>query len=313
MPVTEGSMTEDFYLKLLQEYVDQGGGERTGIWWDESRIPLSSIDKSVSQLLDLTGKKAVVTGGAGANLGQACVNRLAGLGADVAVVDLKPAVAAASGQQRWATPPDAHGVAAKAAKRWGTNVIGVEGNALEWDGIDAILRECNDRLGGFDILVNNATMTSVGDFASMSHDQLDNAIRGTLAGPIYATRLALEYMLPQGSGRIINICSAAGETAMPGLTMYGAMKQGLSTFTRFLGKEVGRAGVHVNGVAPGSMWGPDRTPPVDGISGLYPRSRTAIQRYELPEEVANMVAFLASDAASAMTGVMVDMSGGQTI
>lgn len=306
-------MTEDFYLKLLQGYVDDGGGAKTEVWWDESRIPLDSIDKSVAQLLDLRGKKAVVTGGAGANLGQACVNRLAGLGADVAVVDLAPEAAAASGQQRWATPPDVHAVAEAAAKRWGTTVVGIQGNALEWDGIEAALRESNDRLGGFDILVNSATMTSVGEIASMTREQIDIAINGTLTGSIYASRIALDYMLPKGSGRIVNVCSAAGETAMPGLTLYGSLKQGLSQFTRFLGKEVARKGVSVNGVAPGSMWGPDREPPVDGIFGLYPRSRTAIQRYELPEEVANMIAFLASDAASAMAGVVVDMGGGQSI
>lgn len=82
------------------------------MWLDEVLIPLKSIDQRVSELHDLRGKKAVVIGGAGLNLGQACVNRLAGLGADVVVVDLDPSVAA-QGRQRWMTPPDAHGIAGR--------------------------------------------------------------------------------------------------------------------------------------------------------------------------------------------------------
>lgn len=118
-------------------------------------------------------------------------------------------------------------------------------------------------------------------------------------------------MLPQGSGKIINICSSSADASFPWLTLYGSLKAGLAQFTRYLGKEVGRHGVQVLGVSPGSMWGPGRELKDDVPQTGYPRARTAIQRYELPEEVANMVAFLASDASSAMAGTVIDMSGGQ--
>ncbi|WGY00363.1 SDR family oxidoreductase [Nocardioides sp. QY071] len=306
-------MKRDYFHRLLSEHVEAGAAD-PAYWWDEDRIPLSSIDKRASDLMDLTGKRAVVTGGAGMNLGQACVNRLAGMGAEVVVVDLAREAAEASGHQRWAQPPDAHAVAAAAAERWGTRVLAVHGDVMTWDGAAAVLEESRDLLGGIDILVNNAADVAVGDFATMSAEDIDRSVRGTLTGPLYCTRLALDHMIAQGTGgRIINIGSEAGQTAMPGLTLYGALKSGLGTFTRFLSKEVAEHGIHVLGVNAGSMWGPGRAVPADGPATLYSRSRTAIQRYELPEEVANMVAFLASDAASAMTGTMVDMGGGMSV
>jgi 3-oxoacyl-[acyl-carrier protein] reductase len=304
-------MPEDFFRQLVQERVDAGWDP--AYWWDEERIPLASIDQRVTELLDLSGRTAVVTGGAGQNLGQACVNRLAGLGAEVAVVDLPAAVAQASGHQRWAAPPDAAAVAEAAATKWGTKAVAVEGDATDWDDIQRVMAECNERLGRIDILVNNAADTAVGDFASFSREDIDRSVRGTLVGPLYCTRAALDYMIPQGRGKIINIGSEAGRSAMPGITLYGTLKAGLIGFTRFFGKEIASKGIQVLGVNPGSMWGPERALPPDSFAGLYPRGRTAIQRYELPEEVANMVAFLASDAASCMVGNMIDMGGGMSI
>ncbi|WP_432825531.1 SDR family NAD(P)-dependent oxidoreductase [Dactylosporangium sp. CA-092794] len=305
-------MPRDYMHETLQRHVARGEAD-SGYWWDEDRIPLDTIDKRVPELLDLTGKKAVVTGGAGLNLGQACVNRLAGLGADVAVVDLEPDAAQRSGRQRWAALPDAEGVAQQAAKKWGANVFPVYGDVMHWDSVQDVLARCHDRLGGIDILVNNAADTANGDFATMTREDIDRSVQGTLVGTLYCSRVVLDYMIPQASGRIINIGSEAGLSAMPRLTLYGSLKAGLATFTRFLGKEVAHHGIQVLGVNAGSMWGPNRPVPTDVAETLYPRARTAIQRYELPEEVANMVAFLASDAASCMTGTMVDMGGGMSI
>jgi 3-oxoacyl-[acyl-carrier protein] reductase len=305
-------MTTDFMQQLLQDHIDAGRGSQT-LWWDESRIPLDSIEKRVTDLLDLRGRRAVVTGGAGINLGQACVNRLAGLGADVAVVDLSAEQVRERGYSRHPDAPDAEGVAAAAAARWGTKVVAVHGDVMDWDGVQSMMAQAAEQLGGIDILVNNAADVVVGDFVTFGREAIDRSVRGTLTGPMYCSRAVLDHMLPQGSGRIINIGSEAGSTAMPGLTVYGALKAGLGQFTRFLGKELGPQGIQVLGVNAGSMWGPGRALTTDSPATLYPRARTAIQRYELPEEVANMVAFLASDAASAMNAVMIDMGGGMAV
>ena len=305
-------MTDNFLHQVLQTYIDAGHGAQQD-WWDEKRIPLDSIDKRVSELLDLRGKRAVVTGGAGINLGQACVNRLAGLGADVAVVDLSADQVRERGFSRHPDAPDAEGVAASAAAKWGTKVVPIHGDVMTWDGVQAVMSEAAALLGGIDILVNNAADVVVADFADFTAADIDRSVRGTLTGPMYCSRAVLDYMLPQGSGRIINIGSEAGGTAFHQLTVYGSLKAGLTQFTRFLGKELAPQGVHVTGVNAGSMWGPGRPLTNDSPATLYPRARTGIQRYELPEEVANMVAFLASDAASAMTGVMIDMGGGMAV
>ncbi|GAA1866029.1 glucose 1-dehydrogenase [Pseudonocardia ailaonensis] len=301
-----------FFDQVLQNHIDSGNGSQT-VWWDESSIPLDSIGKRVTDLLDLRGRRAVVTGGAGINLGQACVNRLAGLGADVAVVDLSAEQVRERGFSRHPSAPDAEGVASAAAQKWGTKVVPIHGDVMNWDGVQGVMAQAAEALGGIDILVNNAADVVVGDFANFSAEDIDRSVRGTLTGPMYCSRAALDYMLPQGKGRIINVGSEAGSTAIPGLTVYGALKSGLGQFTRFLGKELGPQGIAVLGVNAGSMWGPGRPLTDDSPGTLYARGRTAIQRYELPEEVANMVAFLASDAASAMNGVMIDMGGGMAV
>ena len=305
-------MTEHFFHQILQNHIDAGNSSQT-VWWDESRIPLDGIEKRVTDLLDLRGKRAVVTGGAGINLGQACVNRLAGLGADVAVVDLSAAQVKKRGFSRHPDAPDAEGIAAEAAKKWGTRAVAIHGDVMEWSGVQEVMAAAAEALGGIDILVNNAADVAVGPFAAFGQEEIDRSVRGTLTGPIYCSRAVLDYMLPQGHGRIINIGSEAGVSAMPWLTLYGSLKAGLAQFTRFLGKELGPQGVQVLGVNAGSMWGPGRPLTDDRPETLYPRGRTAIQRYELPEEVANMVAFLASDAASAMNGAMIDMGGGMSV
>jgi 3-oxoacyl-[acyl-carrier protein] reductase len=146
----------------------------------------------------------------------------------------------------------------------------------------------------------------------MTREDIDRTVRGTLLGPMYCTKAALGYMVPQGSGRVINIGSGSALAASPGFAVYGTAKAGVNTFTNFVAHEVAKHGIQVLGVNAGMMWGQGRPPlEPDTVPSLIPRLRTAIQRYSLPEEVANMVAFLASDAASCMTGTMVDMTGGR--
>ncbi|MGW6454358.1 SDR family NAD(P)-dependent oxidoreductase [Streptomyces sp. NPDC055078] len=310
-------MGMDFLQGLLQKHVDEG--RDPSYWWDEERVPLDSIDKRLTDLLDLSGMRAVVTGGAGESLGQACVNRLAGLGADVAIIDLRAQSESVPRGRQSPTLPPAESIAEDAAKKWGTRVVAVHGDVLDWESVHRSMRECHDLLGGIDILVNNAADAVLGDFSKLSREDIDRTVRGVFVGPLYSSRAALDYMIPQGRGRIINVGSAVALSAMPMFTLYGASKAGLTGFTKFLGKEVAKNGIRVLGVNPGAMTTPRamRDPESEHLSdsaeGLYAMSRTAIQRYELPEEVANMIAFLASEASSGMVGVMVDMGGGMAL
>ena len=305
-------MAKDFLRDVLEKHI-RDGSDNT-IWWDEERIPLHTIDQRVTEVMSLKGRKAVVTGGAGINLGQAVVHRLAGLGADVAIVDQEPAKAAAL-QESWGRKPgpSAEELAKIVSDRWDVTAVGIYGDALDPAGIRSVMADADERLGGIDILVNSAVATYVGPLTTVTPEEIDGAIAGTLGAPIHSCRAALDYMIPKGYGRIVNIGSEAARTALPDLGLYGTLKAGLEAFNRHFGKEVARHGVFVNGVNAGSMWGPGRELLPDTWQTLYDHGRTAIQRYQLPEEVANTVAFLASDAASSVVGVTVDVGGGMSL
>lgn len=245
----------------------------------------------------LQGQVAIVTGG-GQGVGRGIALALATEGVDVAVLGRT-----ASTLEETCGLLRARGVKAEPF------VVDV----TDLEAIPAVVADVVAAFGGVDILVNNAIEVRVGDFAEMSYEDIELSALGTFVAPVYCTRVALDHMIPQGHGVVVNVCSEASQTATPLLTVYGALKLGMNGFTNFAGKELARHGIRVVGVNPGCMWGPDRELLPDTPEGLYPLVRTAIQRFQLPEEVANMIAFLSSDAASCMAGTMVDMGGGMSL
>ncbi|GAB7004778.1 SDR family oxidoreductase [Nocardioides sp. AN3] len=289
-------------------------GDNLEMLWDENRMPFDSIESRVTDLLDMRGRKVVITGGGGKGLGQACANRFAGLGADVALVDIKVDSADSTGSMPNYAGPDPHGVAKSVSEKWGTRAFGVFGNATDWDDIQRWMAECNDRLGGIDVLVNSAVDVAVVDFSTASRDDIDRSLRGTMAGPMYASRAALDYMIPQGRGHIINIGSASANTpTAPRNLLYGTGKSWLASFTKFLAAETIQHGIRVNGVNPGSMVRTKAKIPAFNDMWFYAMIRNQLGRYLLHEETANVVAFLASDAASAMVGEVVGSDGGASL
>ncbi len=270
------------------------------------KVPSWIIEKRVTELMDLRGKKAVVTGAGSVGLGQASANRLAGLGADVALVDLNLAGAEQNAQV--------------VIKRWGTKAIALQGDMTNWDNVQRVMRQAHDQLGGLDILVNNAVMTHTSPFETNTKEQIDWSVTGSLVMPMYCARAALDYMIPQRSGRIINISSVGGRIHHRNLVVYNACKSGVIGFTRNLAHEVAPYGIYVLGVAPGIMCheglqailaNPTEENKGGWESMLEGWSHVQLGRVSLPEEVANMVAYLASDAASYMVGQTIDVAGGQ--
>jgi 3-oxoacyl-[acyl-carrier protein] reductase len=305
-------MAEHFYETMLK--LTQEAGHDIRPMWENDRVPLDSIDKRVTDLLDMRGRKVVITGGGGRGLGQACANRFAGLGADVAVVDLE--AKGAVGQTGLYFNPDPLGVAAQVSERWGTKAYGVYGDATDWDDIERWMAECHDKLGGIDVLVNSAVDVVVKPLPDLTRADIDRSVAGTLVGPLYCCKIAATYMMAQGSGRIINIGSAAmNRPSAPMMLMYGTMKAGLAAMNGFLGAELIKHGVQVLGVNPGMMMttGRNLPPNMDSPHWLYGRSLQLLDRYILQEEVANVVAFLASDAASAMVGQTINVDGGSSL
>lgn len=305
-------MSNDYFKKLYARAVE--AGDSLDLLWDEQRMPFDSIESRVTDLLDMTGRKVVITGGGGAGLGQACANRFAGLGADVALVDIKVESSGDTGSMAQYTGPDPHGVAERVSQKWGTRAFGVYGNAINYDDIQRWMAECNDLLGGIDVLVNSAVDVAVVDFSAATREDMDRSLHGTIAGPMYASRAALDYMIPQGRGHIINIGSgSANMPTAPKNLLYGTGKNWLASFTQFLAAEAIQHGVRANGVNPGSMVRTKAKIPAFNDMWFYSMIRNQLGRYLLHEETANVVAFLASDAASAIVGEVIGTDGGASL
>lgn len=304
-------MTSDYFKTLYARALE--AGDSLEMLWDERRMPFDSIDVRVTDLLDMRGRKVVITGGGGKGLGQACAHRFAGLGADVALVDLE-AAADVSGSMPNYVGPDPHGVASIVSEKWGTKAYGVYGNATDWDDIQRWMAECHNLLGGIDVLVNSAVDVAVVDFSVATREDIDRSLCGTMAGPMYASRAALDYMIPQGRGHIINIGSASANTpTAPRNLLYGTGKSWLASFTKFLAAEAIQHGIRVHGVNPGSMVRSKARIPEFNDMWFYAMIRNQLGRYLLHEETANVVAFLASEAASAMVGEVVGSDGGASL
>ncbi|SBS77395.1 Oxidoreductase, short chain dehydrogenase/reductase family protein [uncultured Mycobacterium sp.] len=272
------------------------------------RLPHHIIDKRVTELMDLTGKKAFVTGAGGDGLGQAIANRLAGLGADVALIGR--------------TFEKVERRAKEIEQRWGVNAFPVKADMSDWDQVHEAVRVAHGELGGLDIMVNNPVMVVGGPFEKHTKADIDHTVLGSLTMMMYGAHAALEFLLPQGSGKIINIGSVGGRIQQRGLVVYNACKAGVIGFTRNLAHEMAPRGVNVLGVAPGIMIKPEMMeyllePKNDqhraGRGAILEAITTQVQlgRASLPEEAANMVAFLASEAADYLCGQTIDVAGGQ--
>jgi 3-oxoacyl-[acyl-carrier protein] reductase len=177
------------------------------------------------------------------------------------------------------------------------------------------IAEIADRFGRIDILVNNAGMTSVGDtaeeasFVTLDGARWDLELDRTLGTAFNVTRAALPEMVARGWGRVVMVSSVTGPVVTaPGSSGYAAAKAGMDGLMRAIAIEVAAAGVTVNSVQPGWIATGSQLPD-EAVAGLH----TPIGRSGTPEEIAEVVAFLASDRASYVTGTTIVVDGGNTI
>ena len=241
----------------------------------------------------LDNKHAVVTG-AGRGIGKAIASKLASLGADVAIVDIDGETAASTAAEIAAT---------------GATAIGYELDITDSDTVMAVFKTIVEDLGGLDILVNNAGLTRDNLLLRMSPDDWDLVMKVNLKGAFNCIRAAVRPMMAQRSGRIISIASVVGQVGNAGQANYAASKAGLIALTKTVAKEFGGRGITANAVAPGFI----ETPMTDSIPEKAKEdfaSKILLRRFGSPSDVANLVAFLASDEADYITCQTINVDGG---
>ncbi len=244
----------------------------------------------------LDGKVGVVTG-AGRGIGYAIASVLAEAGAQVALVDVNPQLL----EQASSTLSEAGG-------KVRTSICDVSDSSQ----VDRTIQEILGSWGRIDILVNNAGITRDNLLLRMKDEDWDAVLNVNLRGAFLFCRAVARPMLKAHFGRIINIASISGIVGNPGQVNYSASKAGLIALTKTLARELGSRNITVNAVAPGfiatemsAKLGPEL---IEGI-----KQRTPLGRLGDPQDVADAVLFLCSEAASFITGQVLTVDGGLTV
>jgi acetoacetyl-CoA reductase len=191
----------------------------------------------------------------------------------------------------------------------GYDIHASEGNVSDWDSTKAAFDKVKAEIGEVDVLVNNAGITRDGQFRKMTKQQWDEVINTNLNSLFNVTKQVIDSMADRGWGRIINISSVNGQKGQFGQTNYSTAKAGLHGFTMALAQEVATKGVTVNTVSPGYI-GTDmvkaiRTDVLEKIVAGIP-----VKRLGKPEEIASIVAWIASDEGAYATGSDFSLNGG---
>jgi len=237
-------------------------------------------------------KVALVTGGS-RGIGAAIAKRLAADGASVAITYAKDADGAAS--------------VVKAIQHTGGKAIAIQADATDAKAVGGAVEKTVATLGQLDVLVNNAGTAIPKAFEETTLAEMDRLIDINVRGTLVATQAALKHM--NNGGRIIMIGSSVGEHAMtPGLVPYSATKGAVKMFAQALAREVGSRGITVNNIEPGPI--DTDLNPAAGDWAVPQKALTALDRYGHVGEVAALVAFVASQEASYITGANLLVDGG---
>ncbi|MBD2186462.1 SDR family oxidoreductase [Planktothrix sp. FACHB-1355] len=240
----------------------------------------------------LKNKRALITGGS-RGIGAAIVKRLASEGADVAFT--------------YSSSPARANEVAQAAQALGVRAVAIQADSADASAVVAAVEQTVDRLGGIDILVNSAGVLAIASLNDFKLEDFDRTLAVNVRAVFVATQAAAKHM--QAGGRIINIGSTNAERMpFPGGGVYAMSKSALQGLVQGLSRDLGPQGITINNVQPGPI-ATEMNPPTGEFAEMLTK-HIAVARYGTVEEVAGMVAYLASPEAGYITGANLMIDGG---
>jgi NAD(P)-dependent dehydrogenase (short-subunit alcohol dehydrogenase family) len=253
---------------------------------------MTTLTTANSVHFGLTGKVVIITGGA-QGIGAACAQRFAREGAHVVLADVD----------------DARGMAlAKELK-----ALYVHCDVGDKVDVDAMVQRAVAQHGRIDVLVNNAGIFKAAAFLDVTEDDFDEVIRVNLKGAFLVAQAVAREMVKTGGGSVVNMSSVNAVMAIPSIASYNMSKGAINQLTRAMALALADHGVRVNAVAPGTIATDLATKAVLTSEEAKARimSRTPMRRLGTPDEIADVVAYLASDASSYLTGEIITADGGR--
>lgn len=242
----------------------------------------------------LRGKTALVTG-AGRGIGKTIALKLAAEGANIVINYVHSQAKAKQ--------------AVEEIEELDVRALAVQADVSVFNEAQELVHRAQAEFGSIDILVNNAGITRDSLLMRMSEEDFDRVIAVNLKGAFNCSRHVVPIMVKQRSGRIINIASVVGLAGNAGQVNYAASKAGMIGMTKSLAKEIGSRGITVNAVAPGFI----ETDMTSGLSAKLieaAKENITLRRLGKPENVADIICFLASDKAEYITGQVISVDGG---